>query len=299
MPENQDHPIFKKYQKRRNNNKLSSNLHNPTPASLRDECQIVYQEKGKPKDDVMLRTFFGAINPNEDYTNKIAGFDVDKFKPLVNFLKGTSKSTNSINVDLLKWLMGEENEEFLPPPDPQVTSSSWYKRIFQSLRANVAITVVLLALLLLARLGLYIWEENVLSVKLPSDNEKCMYWTGYHYQPIMCNEAKPGFIVIPLNENKLKRMQKIPYWVKVTKRDVGKLWRAKTVDGVEHFTDSGMHPVDTSKRLLPLSSYMVAKYQTEKNLITDMLYWTYYIAIFSLTLILVFQLKKGKLKIAK
>ncbi|RZK33848.1 MAG: hypothetical protein EOO90_31655, partial [Pedobacter sp.] len=230
MPENQDHPIFKEYEKRRNSDRLSPNLHNPTPASLRDECLIVYQEKGKPKEDVTLRAFFGAINTNEDYDSRISNFDIDKFRPLSYFLKGTSKSTNKVNVDLLKWLINDE-DVFLPEQSETLPGSKpWYRRAVNFLKENAGITLTLLSILLIGKLAFYLWTIQISNVRMPDQAEKCMYWTGYHYEPVSCDEIKPGLNIIPLNIDKLKRMSKIPFFVKVTNRDVGKLWRAK-IDG--------------------------------------------------------------------
>ncbi|RZJ91724.1 MAG: hypothetical protein EOO20_04265 [Chryseobacterium sp.] len=296
MPENHDHPVLKEYKIRKDNNELSPNLYHPTPASLRDECLIVYEERGKPNHDPVLRAFFGAINAGENYDVRISNFDIDRFRPLSYFLRGTSQSTNRTNVDLLNWLMGNNDSDPIPssPPDSTSLPKPWYK----ALNANVWVALALIIMLLIGKLGFYIWEESIFSTEQPTKTEKCMYWTGYHYEPISCEVIKPGVNIVPLDRGKLKRMRKIPFFVKVTKRDVGKLWRAKVDGKLEYFTDSGMHPVETAKRLLPLSSYMVGKYEVEKNLITDILYWTYYVAFFSLLIFMVFQILWKK-KIAK
>lgn len=299
MPENHNNPIFIEYENRKNNNNISSNLRSPSPASLRDECLIVYKEKGNPKDDITLRSFFGALNKDEDYANRIANYDIDKFRPLSYCLRKTSQSTNRINVDLLKWLMGDEGEKPSPPPppDPPHADMPWYKMIINSLNKNAKVALVSILILLIGKLVFNIWMENELSIRQPNENEKCMYLAGYHFEPISCDEIKPKVLIIPLDENKLKRLRKIPFYLKVTKHDVGRLWRANINGRPEYFTDSGMHPVDIEKRLVPLSNYMVTKYETEKNLITDIINWTYYILLIILALITLLNLQINKNKI--
>ncbi|WP_316799018.1 hypothetical protein [Pedobacter frigidisoli] len=156
-----------------------------------------------------------------------------------------------------------------PSNDP-VTPLTDYRLIF------ILIIIILLAI---GKLSFYIWEQEVLVKREPKPSEKCMYWTGYDYEPISCDKTADNSIIIPLDLNRMKSMKKLPFFTKVTKRDIGRLWWGKIDGRPEYFTDSGIHPVDTTKRLLPLSAYMVAKYETEKNLIIDLLTWIYYITI--------------------
>lgn len=307
MPVDHSHPVFKEYERRKDLKILSTNLREPTPASLRNECLVVYDEKGEQANEPTLRAFFGSLNNGETYRNKIVNIDIDKFRPLVSFLRKTIKTTNNVNTELLNWLMGEENKEGIPlppaspiPPVSPVSPippiaeklTSWDKVTFFIRQANISF--FLLILLLGFTLIFFLWQENTLSIKQPEANEKCMYWTGYHYEPISCDKTADNSIIVPLNMNKMKSMKKLPFFTKVTKRDIGRMWWGKVDGRPEYFTDSGMHPVDTTKRLLPLSAYMITKYETEKNLITDILTWTYYITVGVLCMLLILLFSKRR-----
>lgn len=84
---------------------VSSNLMQPTPASLRDECFLVCSEGFNRKDEHILRIFFGKAEDKNQYLKLIERCDIDRLKPLANFLKKTSIKTNVRNVELLAWLI--------------------------------------------------------------------------------------------------------------------------------------------------------------------------------------------------
>ncbi|KLT64791.1 hypothetical protein [Pedobacter sp. BMA] len=307
MPVDHNHPVFKEYERRKNLTTLSSNLREPTPASLRNECLAVYDEKGEQTNEPALRAFLGSLNNGETYRSKIVNIDIDRFRPLVYFLKKTIKTTNNVNTELLNWLMGEENKGGIPLPPaspiPPVSPISPLPPISEKLSLWDKLSIfirqsnfsfILLILLLGFKIIFFFWQENTLSIREPEADQKCMYWTGYHYEPISCDKTADNSIVIPLDLNRMKSMKKLPFFIKVTKRDIGRLWWGKVDGSPEYFTDSGIHPVDTTKRLLPLSAYMVAKYETEKNLIIDLLTWTYYITIGVLCGLLILLFRKRR-----
>lgn len=97
--------VLENYIEKRKNQKISQNLLHPTPAKLRDECLIVFQENYKPEDENMLRVFFMSKKNDTDFYTTIKNFDVDKFKPLVNFLKSKTNTTDDKNIELLAWLI--------------------------------------------------------------------------------------------------------------------------------------------------------------------------------------------------
>src|SRR5690606_5359152 len=86
------------YELRKTTGELVTNLINPTPANLRNECLHVYSETTTDNDLKILRNFFGPRGNNPDYHQIIWNAKVDKFKPLVNFLKKPSINTNTKNV---------------------------------------------------------------------------------------------------------------------------------------------------------------------------------------------------------
>ncbi|RZL02566.1 MAG: hypothetical protein EOO89_29150 [Pedobacter sp.] len=73
---------------------------------------------------------------------------------------------------------------------------------------------------------------------------------------------------------KLNNLRKVRWPDKLTKESIGKVWYAKAGGGPpEFFTDSGMHPVDTVKRLRPLSTYMLNKYISNERYLLNLLGW--------------------------
>ncbi|WP_316804731.1 hypothetical protein [Pedobacter nototheniae] len=111
--------VFDYYQKRKEEDSLSIHLAEPTPGNLRDECLIVYEEKGMIKDTPALRSFFGTVDQAEDYIQKIRKFDIDKFRPLVNFLVGATGNTKDKNLKLIAWLIDFESRDRMPVDKPE------------------------------------------------------------------------------------------------------------------------------------------------------------------------------------
>ena len=88
-----------------------------------------------------------------------------------------------------------------------------------------------------------------------------MYWVEDHYQQIPCNQKVQGAEVIPLDAEKLQYFKKINCPETIKKSEIEKYWYCKLKTGeVEFYTAEGFHPVDTKRRLKPLTEYMFEKY---------------------------------------
>jgi len=98
-------------EKMKDNRVLSTNLLNPTPRSLKEECLKVYLERFGPGDKQILQQFFGVEQEDRDFERLIINMDTDKFRPLVNFLRQKVGHTNHKNIELLAWLI-----DFHPRP---------------------------------------------------------------------------------------------------------------------------------------------------------------------------------------
>lgn len=90
---------------------LPTGLAKPSPAEIRKQCRIVYQQRPNKKDDKILFAFFGPETLEKPLSQIIKGFDIDKFRPLCNYLKGVTETTDYRNIDLLAWLI-----DFQPRP---------------------------------------------------------------------------------------------------------------------------------------------------------------------------------------
>lgn len=94
----------------------------------------------------------------------------------------------------------------------------------------------------------------------------CMFWSGDHYQPISCKEKIQDVTIIALDESKVDRFRKITHPDTLTERALGKVWYVKmTVDSLEFYTASGFHPIYTSKKLKPLTDYILERYIQNKQ----------------------------------
>jgi len=144
------------------------------------------------------------------------------------------------------------------------------------------IMIVCIIVLLAGRGVFYLWEESITKIRLPLADEHCMYWMGNHYEPIKCDVLADNVSIVPLNLQTLKRLKKIRHPERLTKSDLGKVWYAKIQGEPEYFTDSGMHPVDTLKRLRPLTPYILDKNITRSVFLSSVLGWLYYLMLFLL-----------------
>jgi hypothetical protein len=100
------------YQKKKEANAISINLLRPTPGKLKDECLSVFGERCLKKDEKTLRLFFGPKDNIMDYGQGIGKFEIDKFRPLLNFLNGKTNVTEEKNIELLAWLIDFEPRPF-------------------------------------------------------------------------------------------------------------------------------------------------------------------------------------------
>lgn len=100
------------YEKKKNEHDLPLGLMYPTPAKLRAECLAAFSKTILKKDRKILSDFFEESGDDGAIIKKIKNYDVDGFKPLLNYLRGISSSTDPKNIELLAWLTGFEDRPF-------------------------------------------------------------------------------------------------------------------------------------------------------------------------------------------
>jgi len=108
MFEDYKEKVILAYQKKKEANAISINLLRPTPGKLRNECLSVFGERSLLKDEKTLRLFFGPKDKLADYGQSISKIEIDKFRPLINFLKRRTNVTDERNIELLAWLIDFE-----------------------------------------------------------------------------------------------------------------------------------------------------------------------------------------------
>lgn len=100
------------YQRKKSQNALLSGLMHPTQAKLKKECERLCKSKIHNKDEKVIRDFCEEWDNTKTCLQNIEKCDVDKFKPLANFLKGNTGSTDPRNIHLLAWLIDFPHRPF-------------------------------------------------------------------------------------------------------------------------------------------------------------------------------------------
>ena len=221
------------YKRKRDEGSLSVNLSNPTPAGLRDECEKVFKEKDFAESENVLRSFFGPAADQPAYEQRIINFDIDKFKPLINFMNEKVKNTNPKNIGLLLWLV------------PNASPVKKYSKSTPS--------YALIAIAVLCTAGLVIYM-------LSQPAKQCMYWNGNEYLAIYCDQKVQDKIVIALDTARLAHQRRMNKPDTLTQHSVGKVWYSKTDGKIEFYTAGGNNPIDERRRLLPMSQYIFNEY---------------------------------------
>ncbi|WP_142683501.1 hypothetical protein [Chitinophaga polysaccharea] len=285
--------VLKDYQEKKAGNALSLRLRSPTPAQIRDECIAVCEERYQAKDEQVLRTFFGKRDDVAGYILAIRKHDTDRFKPLVNYLRGQVASTDQKNTELLAWLINFEPRPFqlgkkydAAGAGPELTEEEKEEEEQEAVTGKVdksgtnvgvmkmfehvpekakpgsknRVIIILAFLIIFIGSGSY-WLLNRKPSKIVlTGKESCMYWAGDHYEPVSCNQKFKDTLVVALDSVMLHRFKKITKPDTITGRAKGYVWYVKVDEGIEFYTSDGYHPIYHQKRLRPLTDYIIYKY---------------------------------------
>ncbi|WP_316834477.1 hypothetical protein [Pedobacter nutrimenti] len=297
---------------------LSENLEHPGRQKLQRECLIAVKDKNRSKDEQLLRRFFDPSNEYEDLARSIEKFELDKFRPLVNFLVRGTKLRDELSVKLLAWLIGfdtysdwQKKKEAPAPTTVQPTGGTSTAPVITDPPTTKGPIVVLppkslsfkrsalisICILLFGSGCLILWENNLTRTNLPGENEQCMYWDGYKYEPANCDD-NTGHTLVPINIHAINYFKKIRYPDTLTQYSLGKVWYSKINGKLEYFTDSGTHPVDTTRKVKPLSQYMLNKYSSFYRYELNVLGWSVGITLMIFLVVLFITLSYKKIKSA-
>jgi len=108
MLEDYRNRVILTYKEKKESGELSPNLTHPTPAMLKKECLEVLNSRFEKKDEPFIKSLFNSGTESNDYSSAIRRFDVDRFRPLNNFLKEATEEPEHQNVELLAWLINFE-----------------------------------------------------------------------------------------------------------------------------------------------------------------------------------------------
>ncbi len=289
--------ILRYYEQQRTKPGFPPRLLNPTPSKLREECAFVYQTRFEGKDLPMLRTFF-SVPENADIAKAIDRFDIDKFRPLVNYLKKATDNTEDKNIELLGWLLDFDKRPYnadikydsddiafgtsgsIMPimhtengggerTNESVSSASGllskWKNLMQKghgwiLRKRLPLRAGSVTVLFALTAFYFINKENVFGNGITGTNE-CMIWTGDQYEKVSCDTPRLAGLPIPLDKARMNNLQRITLPDTVTEKYIGNLWyRKRGGDSIDLYTAGGRDPVDLNQDLKRLTPYIYDKY---------------------------------------
>ncbi len=101
--------ILEKYRKEKGG-EMSNYLLEPTRKQIKEACLWLLNRRNEKYDEGILNRFF-KFKEDENRFNAIERMHGDKFKPIINFLNGETKSTTPANLELIAWLI-----DFKPRP---------------------------------------------------------------------------------------------------------------------------------------------------------------------------------------
>ena len=265
---------------------VSGILADPSPAQMRNLCLIIYDSRLTRADEQIFRLFFEA-KETEELKKVIIHCNIDRFKPIISFLKGTKDSNDKIRIEMAAIIVNYPHRPYgihsksegccvvgmdldkptnlgvkvqttgLQDNHPEIPQFGLVK----SRATNKWVAVVLIAIAAISGFAL---SKTVFKEK------ECMQWQNDHYEIVDCETTAQSFSsvneIVPLKEE-LVDFKKVDVHDTTTFFVNGKprYWYGK-VNGKPEFFNSvgnGMHP-ETGKALKPVSAYIIKKYVTGK-----------------------------------
>ena len=124
--------VVEDYRRKVKEHSISLRLIHPTPANLRAECVFVFKKGVRTKDENTLKSFFELSGGQVTYLKAIESYDIDKFRPLVNFLKQKTGTPDYKIIELMAWLI-----DFMPRPyDDQISYEEEYS-VVQNIKEEI------------------------------------------------------------------------------------------------------------------------------------------------------------------
>jgi hypothetical protein len=143
-----------------------------------------------------------------------------------------------------------KGDDSFPGPPSSGKPYSLYKKI-----AVLALAVVVIVA------GLFGWQfANKPPKTVIIGQQKCMFWAGYEYKLVSCDQKLGNTLVIAWDSLMLAQLKKISRPDTITKQHIGKVWYIRRNGRVECFTAGGAYPPDPKYRLRPITNTIVDNY---------------------------------------
>lgn len=284
--------VLKEYRDKVASNTISLNLSPLTPGNVKKECKAVCKERFRRVDQRMLSAIFGHAENEESYLQTIERCDIDKFRPMINFVEGRSKETDSKNVELLAWLIdfkdrpfdpngkygglkqssgldeaqiGTEESSNLTNVEPTLTSGENPMGKSKKSRSKKTLLVIALIVSLFGGTIGYLSVNNPTSGNKIINNDSCMYWKDDHYERVSCTQKVQYSKVIALDLDILNNFRKITNPETITYNSIGKVWYIKIAGEPEFYTGMGYHPIFMQLQLKPITKYIIDNHILKKD----------------------------------
>ncbi|MBW3518189.1 hypothetical protein [Flavobacterium sp. NKUCC04_CG] len=244
-------------------------LLNPSPAKLRDICMAIYSDSPSSSDKKIFEHFF-KLDLRADLTSQFLNFNVDKLRPVRNFIIGDSGRPSFMIVELLAVLADFEKRplgKFLGSNtgvvENKVEDVKEHTIVKEELRINSPLFVstknkkeglVIAALLFVVFLG------GLCVNGFQSDKPDCVYWSYDYYELIDCESRVVGVTtfhnILPVEQYIWRYFKEIEGSPPTVFFQNGKtiIWYGKNTGGsYEYFTNTGEHS-EIGKQLKPVTN---------------------------------------------
>lgn len=258
--------------------RFSGSLINPSPAQIRTICLALCNNELNKSDEETFKLFF-ETKENESLKKSIENCNIDKFKPIISFLRNETDTENSIRVEMAAIIIGFENRPYGKYLNfDTVEKDGGVLRIIGSNENNISTSLqlngiekekktrkrILFGIIGFAMLCLIVYVFN----QFINPEEQCMTWKNDHYEKIDCQSNVLGathVIVKPYNEVEFE-LRKISACDTTTFFKNGKaiIWYSKKDGKVEFFNKDGINP-ENGAELKRVTQHMIDKYVTPCN----------------------------------
>jgi len=262
------------------NGMYSGYLLNPSPAQLRNLCLLLLENNWTKSDEEVFKIFF-QVSEGKGLRKAIENFDIEKFRPICNFLKGKSEKTNPVGLNLIailveyqprpfnKYLKVNANNslEVLPEEKEEMQSIKTFDFGWSEPSAKEDISIKSIFNGKWSRIGailLFVLGSGYILNQKFFPKKECMQWQKNHYEKVDCSAVQQGIIssneIMPI-DNRLINLQKIEVnqQTQFFKNGEPLVYYSKSKGKVSFFNSYGINP-ETGKPLKPITQYMIDKY---------------------------------------